>query len=120
MSMTTASVPRSASLGRSASRATVAWILGLVVAVVLGIATMALGVALWSYDQRRHIPGHFLYTALFAAPGLVQVLYVVPLCRAALRRGHRGFGWGLWVGASFVALANGALVWMDHVLSQMD
>ena len=58
-----------------------AWLIGLLVAVSLGVATIALGVALASYDQRRHIPGHFLHYALVMAPGLVQLVYLVPLYR---------------------------------------
>ena len=91
-----------------------------IVAVSLGVATIALGVALASYDQRRHIPGHFLHYALVMAPGLVQLVYLVPLYRAVRRRQHLGFAWGLCVGASLVVLANGALLWVNHLLSQMD
>jgi hypothetical protein len=86
----------------------------------LGTAQVMLGLALGSYDQRRHIPGHLFFKALVAAPGLVQLLYLVPLYRAVQGRQHHGLAWGLCVGASFVALANGALLWVNHLVSHVD
>jgi hypothetical protein len=55
-----------------------AWLLGLLTMLSLGTAQVMLGLALGSYDQRRHIPGHLFFKALVAAPGLVQLLYLVP------------------------------------------
>ncbi len=79
MTATTASAGNHLTPARFAFRATMAWLLGLLVAVVLGVATVALGVALASHDQRRHIPGHFFQYAFSMAPGLVQLVYLVPL-----------------------------------------
>jgi hypothetical protein len=95
--------------------------LGLLVAVSLGVAIMVLGLSLASYDaQRRHIPGHVLYEALIMLPGLAQLAYLVPLYRALQRRQHLRVAWGLCVGGSLVVVANGALLWLNHLLSRMD
>jgi hypothetical protein len=106
---------------RAALRATAAWLLGILVAVGLGVAVMALGLSLSTYDeQRHHIPGHLLYNALITLPGLAQLCYLVPLYRGVRRRQHRALAWGLCVGGSLVVIANGALLWLNHVLSRMD
>jgi hypothetical protein len=56
MNPTSASAGHHLAPARFAFRNTIAWLLGLLVAVSLGVATIALGATLASYDQRRHIP----------------------------------------------------------------
>jgi hypothetical protein len=106
---------------RAALGATAAWLLGILVAVGLGVAVMALGLSLSTYDeQRHHIPGHLLYNALIMLPGLAQLCYLVPLYRGVQRRQHQAFAWGLCVEGSLVIVANGALLWLNHLFSRMD
>ena len=78
------------------------------------------GVQLTSLDEKRHIPGHWLYHSLWMLPGLVQLTYVVPALRLAAPRGGVALRRGVLFGAALVVLGNAGVLWIGYVLSTMD
>jgi hypothetical protein len=85
--------------------------LGVAVAVALAGTMFVAGTEIAQVDQQRfHIPGHWVFFALTFAPGLLQLVYVIPLHRLAKHHGLHGFAPGLLVGATLVGAANVAVV----------
>jgi len=54
------------------------------------------------------VVGQWLCIAFAGAPGLAQLVWIVPLDRWAARRGRSHLRKGLWIGASVVFLLNGS------------
>jgi putative effector of murein hydrolase len=81
------------------------------VTLALTAALVGVGYQLSEYDDRRsHIPGHWIYRTLVIAPSLIQLAYVLPARRVALRRADLPIARGVLVGAVIAAVVNVALV----------
>ena len=61
-----------------------------------------------------------MYRTMVVAPGLVQLLYIVPLFGVARRRGPTGLAAGLTVGGVLVGVVNAAAMILLYQMSRSD
>jgi hypothetical protein len=80
------------------------------VTLALAAALFAIGYQLAIYDERSHVPGHWIYRTLVVAPSLVQLAYLLPIHRAARRRADRTVANGVVAGGVLALLLNVAVV----------
>jgi putative effector of murein hydrolase len=91
------------------------------VTLALAASLAVVGYQLSEYDERRsHIPGHWIYRTLVIAPSLVQLAYVLPARRAALRRADLAIARGVLVGAVMAAVVNVAVTALILWLTSFD
>lgn len=106
--------------GTSPWRSLLCFLTGATACLLLGGFLFWTGLALTGLDEKRHIPGHWLYHSFWMLPGLVQLVYVVPALRLGARRGAVALRRGIVVGAALVVLGNAGVLWIGYVLSRMD
>lgn len=88
--------------------------------IVAAVGVFWLGFWIGVVDERHHVPGHLIHRSMMAVPGLLQLLYIVPLFKLARRRGLGSVARGLAMGSALVCLANAAAWALWYRMSEFD
>jgi len=94
--------PRTGWLDRALSWSGANTTRGIAVALLAPIAGLPIALSCLAVP----VVGQWLCIAFAGAPGLTQLVWIVPLDRWAAHRGRSEFRKGLWIGASVVFLIN--------------